>query len=319
MAKINFLTAYPTATPAADSIVIGSLDANGATNNFLMSDIAAYVMSPSVSTITLQQVCDIGAATTTGITVAGTTTLNGTVDINNTADIADTLVLSKAVGYGLEVTDKARISGQLICDTNLVVVTDVAIGGNIDANGTADIADTLTLSKPSGTALSVSAGSVYFASNLDVFGLHHQWGALTVEGITTLNNALDANSTADISDTLTLSRATGTGLSVTSNATIGGVLSVGSSSVGQTSVIADGFQTNNASFTATSSAVQVSFLASFNAFNTSIGGTFRLDASAPASSTSTGTAGQIAVDATHIYVCVGTDSWGRVAIDTTPF
>ena len=306
MAKINNTTSYAISAPVtSDDIVIGSDGGfNGATKNFQMSDIAAYVMS--ANTLTLQDVCDNGSVTTTGITVGGT------VDINSTADISDTLTLSKPTGTGLSVTSNASVGGTL-------GVTGVSTLGEIDASGPADIAGTLTLSKLGGTALSVPAGAVNFAGNLDVFGLHHQWGALTVEGITTLNNALDANSTADISDTLTLSRATGTGLSVTSNATIGGVLSVGSSSVGQTSVIADGFQTNNASFTATSSAVQVSFLASFNAFNTSIGGTFRLDASAPASSTSTGTAGQIAVDATHIYVCVGTDSWGRVAIDTTPF
>lgn len=204
MAKINFLTAYPTATPVASSIVIGSIASGGATNNFLMSDIAAYVMSAPVSTITLQQVCDQGAVTTTGITVAGTTTLNG---------------------------------------------------------------------------------------------------------------VLDANSTADISDTLTLSKASGTGLSLPSSS-----ISVGGSTIiSSTAVVADGFQTSTASFTATSSAVQCSFLAQFSAYNTTIGGTLRLTGSVPSSSTDTGSAGQIAVDATHIYVCVGANSWGRVAIDTTPF
>jgi predicted ThiF/HesA family dinucleotide-utilizing enzyme len=203
MAKINFLTAYPLATTplSGNSILIGSLASGGDTKNFLLSDISAYVMS--ANTLTLQDVCDNGSVTTTGITVAGTTTLNGTVDINNTADISGNTTIGGTLG-----------------------VTGVSTLGEIDASGVADIADTLTLSKASGTALSVSAGSVYFASDLDVFGLHHQWGALTVEGITTLNNALDANSTADIADTLTLSKPTGTGLQVTSNANILGNLTV---------------------------------------------------------------------------------------------
>jgi len=112
-----------------------------------------------------------------------------------------------------------------------------------------------------------------------------------------------------------LSKASGTGLSLPSSS-----ISVGGSTiVSSTAVTADSFQTNSASFTATSSAVQCSVAATFSAFDSTMAGTFRLAGSAPSSSTSTGTAGQIAVDATHIYVCVGTNSWGRVAIDTTPF
>jgi len=202
MAQINNLTSYPTATPVANSIVIGSIASGGATNNFLMSDIATFVMG--ANTLTLQDVCDNGTATTTGITIGGTTTLNGVLDVNSTADISDTLTLSKASGTGL--------------------------------------------SLPS------------------------------------------------------------------SNISVGG-----STFISSTAVQADAFQTNTASFTATSSAVQCSFGATFSAFDSTITGTFRLAGSAPSSSTDTGSAGQIAVDATHIYICVGTDSWGRVAIDTTPF
>ena len=188
MAQINNLTSYPTATPVANSIVIGSIASGDATNNFLMSDIANYV----ASTITFQDVCDQGSSTTTDITVGGVAYL-------------------------------ARLS-----------VSSVASFSFVD----------------------VSA-------------------------------AIDANSTADIADTLTLSKATGTGLYVEANAIVNGRLNVS----GNTSL------TN----------LEVT------------GATFRLAGSVPSSSTDTGSAGQIAVDATHIYVCVGTDSWGRVAIDTTPF
>ena len=341
MAKINFLTAYPLATTplSGNSILIGSLASGGDTKNFLLSDISAYVMS--ANTLTLQDVCDNGSVTTTGITVAGTTTLNGTVDINNTADISGNTTIGGTLG-----------------------VTGVSTLGEIDASGVADIADTLTLSKASGTALSVSAGSVYFASDLDVFGLHHQWGALTVEGITTLNNALDANSTADIADTLTLSKATGTGLRVDADADIDGSLDVtgittltGALDANSTADIANtltlskptgtGLQvTSNANILGNLTVDDISSQIG-NPFTISAGGSLaatvntfarytfeygitttsgvsvldgvRLVNTPPASSVASGIAGDLAVDATYIYVCVGANSWGRVAIDTTPF
>ena len=83
----------------------------------------------------------------------------------------------------------------------------------LDLNSTADISDTLTLSKGSGTGLSVTSDATI-------------GGTLGVTGITTMSAALDLNSTADISDTLTLSKGSGTGLSVTSDATVGGTLGV---------------------------------------------------------------------------------------------
>jgi len=122
MAQINNLTSYPTATPVANSIVIGSIASGDATNNFLMSDIATYVMG--ANTLTLQDVCDNGTATTTGITVGGTTTLNGALDANSTADIADTLTLSKATGTGLDVVADASIGGTLTMGIGDGVVTN---------------------------------------------------------------------------------------------------------------------------------------------------------------------------------------------------
>ena len=133
----------------------------------------------------------------------------------------------------------------------------------------------------------------------------------TTTGIN-VNGVFDAYSTAKIADTLTLSKASGTGLSLPSSS-----ISVGGSTiVSSTSVTADSFQTISASFTATSSAVQCSVAATFTAFDSTMAGTFRLAGSAPSSSTDTGTAGQIAVDADYIYVCTATDTWKRVAIAT---
>ena len=342
MPKINNTVAYEISSPIDGSdIVIGSaLGVGGDTKNFQMSDIAAYVMG--ANTLTLQDVCDNGTATTTGMTIADTLTLSKPtgmgLSVTSNASVGGTLGVSQAATFALGVTiDNAGlavngsggiivgstsgissfgpISGTALNSTGGLLVSGTSILGEIDSAGPADIADTLTLSKPSGTALSVSAGAVYFASNLDVFGLHHQWGALTVEGITTLNNVLDANSTADISDTLTLSKATGNGLDVTSSVIIGGQLTAGTSVVGQTAVTADGFQTNSSSFTATSSAVQTSFGTTFTTFDATIV-SCKITGSAPASATATGTTGTIVTDATHIYVCTATDTWKRVAIAT---
>jgi hypothetical protein len=91
-------------------------------------------------------------------------------------------------------------------------LADVCASGN--STGTAvGIADTLTLSKATGTGLSITANATV-------------GGTLGVVGTTTLTGAIDANSTADIADTLTLSKPTGTGLAITSNAVISGTVEV---------------------------------------------------------------------------------------------
>ena len=248
--------------------------------------------------------------------------------------VADDYVIGTQDGVGTPTKNflmsaiSAFINGshglQEVCDVNQITTTGMTIGGALVASSTANISDTLTLSKATGTGLIVTAGSI-------------------------LNGSLDANSTADISDTLTLSKATGTGLSVTSSVSVGGQLSAGTSVVGQASVLSDGFQTNNSSFTATSSAVSISFGTTFTAFGATIADTLsltkatgnglmvtsdifvggsigslgtlasvglNLQPSTPASSTATGVAGDVKVDADYIYVCTATDTWRRVAIAT---
>lgn len=311
MAKINNIAAYAISSPVtADDIVIGSDGGNGGdTKNFQMSDILTYIMSSS--TLTLQDVCDNGSATTTGITVAGTTTLNGTVDINNTADISGNTTIGGTTTLNgvLDANSTADISGAVTLGSTLEVdgLGTFNLGVNISAGG-------LVINDPSAGIIVVgSSGIVAAGGGVSGTSLSTS-GGLLVSGTSFLGE-IDSAGPADIADTLTLSKASGTGLSLpSSNISVGG-----STLISSTAVTADGFQTNSASFTATSSAVQCSVAATFSAFDSTLGGTFRLIGSVPSSSTDTGAAGQIAVDATHIYVCVGTDSWGRVAIDTTPF
>jgi hypothetical protein len=158
MAKINNTAAYAISnTIDGSDIVIGSENGNGGdTKNFQMSDISTFVLGNAV-TPTLDNVCQQGASTTTGITVAGTTTLNGALDANSTADISDTLTLSKATGTGLQVDANVNVDGRLNVAGNTELTGALQITGAVDANSTADIADTLTLSKPSGTGLNVTS------------------------------------------------------------------------------------------------------------------------------------------------------------------
>jgi hypothetical protein len=223
MAKINNIAAYAISSPVtADDIVIGSDGGNnGDTKNFQMSDIATYVMS--ANTLTLQDVCDNGSSTTTGITVAGTTTLNGTVDINNTADISGNTTIGGTLGVtgGATFSLGATINGAglAVNGSGGIVVTDAA--GITSAGGPV-----------SGTALNTSGG-------------------LLVSGVSLLGE-IDSAGPADIADTLTLSKASGTGLSLPSSS-----ISVGGSTiVSSTVVAADRFSTNTASFEATPTAVE---------------------------------------------------------------
>ena len=84
-------------------------------------------------------------------------------------------------------------------------------------------------------------------------------------------------------------------LSVTGNASIGGTLTIGS-----TSISTSGITTGTILSTGT---VAASFLATD-------------PSGAPASASATGTAGSIVADANYIYVCTATDTWKRVAIAT---
>lgn len=299
MAKINNTSAYALSTPiVGDDIVTGSAGgAGGATKNFKLSDMSAYVLGNAV-TPTLDDVCQAGASTTTGITVAGTATLNGAIDANSTADISGAVTLgstlsvaSNATLAGLLVSGTATfnagltsagpVSATALNSTGGLLVSGTSFLGEIDSAGPADIADTLTLSKATGTGLQVDADA-----NID--------GNLTI----TLGSALYTDEIRTTSPVSNLSFYTGgflrgsfTGLGVFA---LSGGLHVQSGGA----LMDNGLTING---------------------NTFLNDELVLGGSVPSSSTDTGVAGQIAVDSTHIYVCVGTNSWGRVAIDTTPF
>jgi len=359
MAKINNTAAYALSTPiVGDDIVIGSAGgAGGDTKNFQMSDILTYIMTSS--TLTLQDVCDNGTTTSTGITVGGAVTMSAGATINGSG-------LAVNGSGGILVTDVAGItsaggpvSGTALSTSGGLFVSGTSILGEIDSAGPADIADTLTLSLASGTGLQVDAdanidgnltvaGGIFCSSLTGIstsgpataVGLFSSDGLFISSGTATFNGAIDANSTVDIADTLTLSLASGTGLQVDADANIDGNLTITLGSALYTSEIRTTNPLSNLAFY-TGGFLRGSFtalgtLVLNGGLNVQNGGAlmnqglavnnfaqfndeFLLGGSVPSSSTDTGLAGQIAVDATYIYVCVGTNSWGRVAIDTTPF
>ena len=127
--------------------------------------------------------------------------------------VTETTVLQDLSAGATDISSTLNVAGATTLSSTLDVTGVTTLTGALDANSTADIADTLTLSKGSGTGLSVTADASV-------------GGTLGVTGATTLTGALDANSTADIADTLTLSKGSGTGLSVTADASVGGTLGV---------------------------------------------------------------------------------------------
>jgi hypothetical protein len=273
MGKINNTSTYAISAPVvATDIVIGSaLGVGGDTKNFLMSDISAYVIG-NVTVPTLNQVCASGNVTSTSL------------DINNTADIADTLTLSKPSGTGLQVVSNAIIGGSLTALGATLTNAGLAVNGSggIIVGSTSGI-----------TSFGPIAGTILSSS-----------GGLLVSG-TSLLGVIDASGVADIADTLTLSKVTGTGLQVDSDAIIDGTLTVNTT----------------ASFTDAGSSISASGLIStagnILALGT-VGGAFLLtdSANAPASAAAAGTAGSIVADANYIYVCTATNTWKRVGIAT---
>jgi hypothetical protein len=154
MAKINNTAAYAISnTIDGSDIVIGSENGDGGdTKNFQMSDISTFVLGNAV-TPTLDDVCQQGASTTAGITVAGTTTLNGTVDINNTADISG----NTTVGGTLGVTGASTFEDTVtFTDSNSISASGlISTAGNIFAIGT--VAASFLATDSSGAPASASA------------------------------------------------------------------------------------------------------------------------------------------------------------------
>lgn len=190
-------------TTTAQSVHNGGIDVNG------VADVS--------DTLTLSKASGNALSVTADSAFTGTSTFtaqsihNGGIDSNAASDFSETVTLSKATGIALAVTADSSFTGAATFTAQSVH------NGGIDVNGLGDISDTLTLSKASGTGLSVTADA-------SIGGTLGVTGVSTFTAQTVHNGGADINGTADVSDTLTVSKASGTGLSVTADATVGGTL-----------------------------------------------------------------------------------------------
>lgn len=191
--------------------VTGTLSSGAAT-------LASAVVSGALSS---------GAATLASASVTDTLVAGGKATLNASGtglEVANNAVITGTLSSGAATLASASVTGTLSSGAATLasasVTNNATVGGNLEVTGTSTLNDQVTLNNSGAVALNVAQGTGYFAESLQVDG------------------ALDLNSTADISDTLTLSKATGTGLKIDSSgalalnvpngsASIGGSLSVG--------------------------------------------------------------------------------------------
>jgi len=215
-------------------------------------------------TLTLNKATGTGLDVKSDANVDGNFILGGTIDAEGTADIADTLTLSKSSGTGLSVTSNATVGGTLTVTGDTTFNDDVklinnsavqkvfmqASSGNITTEGYLWSNNQLVIGNTDKFTVVGSTGETIVGGNFKInnssgtekFEVKSSSGNTQIAGTLELTGALDANSTADIADTLTLSKAagTGTGLDVKADAIIGGVLTLtGALSASNTAEITD--------------------------------------------------------------------------------
>ena len=145
----------------------------------------------------------------TNITVGGT---GKNLDID--ASGALTMDSATSISIGTATSDVpvtiGHTTSEVTIGQKLNVTGDLTVtGNNITFGNGATIVNT------DGNTLTITEQDVILSENL------------TVTGSTTMTGSFDLNNVADISNTLTLSKSSGTGLAVTSDASIGGILTVG--------------------------------------------------------------------------------------------
>ena len=160
-------------------------------------------------------------------TIKGTLNVDEAVTLDTTLDVTgDTSVstfdssgaTSLATGGGAV---NIASSGQLTTIKGTLNVDEaVTLDTTLDVTGDTSVS---TFDSTGATSLATGGEAVNIASSGQSTTVK---GTLIIDEATTITGAIDANSTADIADTLTLSKASGTGLSVAADATISGNLTV---------------------------------------------------------------------------------------------
>jgi hypothetical protein len=182
-----------------------------------------------------------------GLQIAGDADFNSSADIQGAANLRSTLDVAGLATFtgdadfnGANVGFSATVDSDFIPDGS--GTRDLGAAGS-EWNAYIELATVSALSASSAQIADLTDNRIVIAgvngeleddANFRFDGTNFDIGASGAEkfrvvvasGATTIKGAIDADSTADIADTLTLSKPSGTGLDVTANASIGGNLTV---------------------------------------------------------------------------------------------
>jgi len=98
MSKINNTTAYVPTAPTETTLLIGSEIADGATRNYLVSDLATYM---SLNITTLTDLTLSGFLTVGGVTTLADTTVSSTLDVTGNTTIGGQLLVTGLLQVGM--------------------------------------------------------------------------------------------------------------------------------------------------------------------------------------------------------------------------
>ena len=193
-----------------------------------------------------------------GLVVAGVSELTGQVQALEPTGVGLAVTADATIGglitlvrphssgvYNLDNYGMTRLRSTLVCDANLTVGTSANVSGDLTCAGFRGTAasqfdSTLTVSGVLSASSSVSVASTLSVTGVTTLGVLTAGastlsslntgnatltGNLSVAGTTTLSGATSGVA-ATFSDLVSATKATGTGLSVTSNAVVGGNMTV---------------------------------------------------------------------------------------------
>lgn len=157
---------------------------------------------------------------------------NGHLRANNTFTAEGQVNCNKATGYSLVTAKNAKINGYVEM-TGITVLS----GGTNSIAGDLGLTGALTITQNTGSSISVAGSApVDITPTLNANGALNVAGAaaltlasgtgLAVTADATVGGTLDVTGAVGMSNTLSLTKASGTGLAVTSSVTVGGDLTV---------------------------------------------------------------------------------------------
>ena len=170
-----------------------------------------------------------GLAVTKNATIGGTLAVTGVSTLTGAVTASSTITSAGVITCNEAVTN-VGIRNEGICEFVGEVKCLEAVGTGLTVSGDATIAKQLTLSRVTAAAYALDCyGNAKFRDDLEVLE------NLIITGTSTFTGDV-GGAVATFSDVLTANKASGTGLSVTNNAVVGGTLSAGVTTLASGSV-----------------------------------------------------------------------------------